>query len=310
MTFIVAEIGSNWATLEDAKESISLAKSCGADAAKFQLYDEKSLYGFATGKPVPGTLPLEWLPKLFSHASGLGIELMCTPFSPDAVNQIDPFVSRHKISSCELPYVELLERVKSRSKPILLSTGGATFREIQQALDVLEDADVTLLHCVAAYPAKNPHFYRIELLREAFPNLRYKIGYSCHSVSMDEAIIAAHCYGASVIEKHFKKSKEMDTPDSGHSIGPEEFREMVKRIRNSKRISAADLDELEVIRKHRRRLIAIKNIKEGEIMQYGKNYGCYRPYFESGIIGMTGFMDEHFDGVPAHRSFKKGDGIV
>ncbi len=71
MTFIIAEVGSNWNNLEDCLESIQCAKVCGADAVKFQAYTGEALYG--TPQVVSNQLPLEWLPKLKEKADAAGI---------------------------------------------------------------------------------------------------------------------------------------------------------------------------------------------------------------------------------------------
>src|SRR3990167_1071022 len=108
-TFIIAEIGSNWTSFEEAKDSISFAKQAGADAVKFQAFRVEALYGFYDSQYGEhramggnGELPLEWLPKLKEKADACGIEFMCSAFSPELYDVVNPYVLVHKIASSEL----------------------------------------------------------------------------------------------------------------------------------------------------------------------------------------------------------------
>ena len=106
----IAEVGSNWSTFDDCMRSISLAKACGADAVKFQAYSHEALYGKAAGNydagngmgysiaELKGTLPLEWLPKLKDKAHAFNIEFMCSAFSPELLDAVNPHVNIHKLA--------------------------------------------------------------------------------------------------------------------------------------------------------------------------------------------------------------------
>ncbi len=120
--FIICEIGSNWQTLDHALESIAVAKSCGADAVKFQLFSPSALYGHCDGIDAY-SLPLDYLPILKLKADQEGIEFMCTAFSPELVLAVDPFVEVHKVASSDACWPQLLEAVANTHKPVLLSTG-------------------------------------------------------------------------------------------------------------------------------------------------------------------------------------------
>lgn len=316
MTFIIAECGSNWTSFEDAKDSITMAKNVGANACKFQLFDHKALYGLEPdiSKPIHQRrfdgLPPEWLPKLAEKAAACGIEFMCSAFSPELLRAVDPYVKRHKIASAELTYRELLEAAKATGKPILLSTGGSSLTDIKMALEILKGADVTLMYCVSAYPAKNVNLFSMDKL-EVFCSMPFgvKIGYSCHTDEWYTPVAAVKYHGATVIEKHFKL-RDMDTPDAPHSLNPEEFKEMVDVIRGkADHICFPEPQERDMLHRHNRRLIATKDVGPGEELVYGRNFGCYRSLV-SDAEGLHGFSDKQVTGKICKVALKAGDPIT
>jgi sialic acid synthase SpsE len=321
MTFIIAEVGSNWTSFEDAKDSITMAKNCGADACKFQLYTHEELYGIPGSPPtiingvptsefdtMPGQLPKDWLPKLKEKADACGIEFMCSAFSPELLRAVDPYVKRHKIASAELTYRELLEAAKATGKPILLSTGGSSLTDIQMALEVLKGADVTLMYCVSAYPAKNVNLFSIERLRHELDG-EYDVGYSCHTAEWYTPVAAVEYHSAAAIEKHFKL-RDMDTPDSPHSLNPEQFKEMVDVIRGkADHICFPEPQERDMLQRHNRRLVATQDISPGQAFNYGKNFGCFRSLRDDSE-GIHGFADQRVNGKTCKVALKAGDPIT
>lgn len=302
MTFIICEVGSNWTSFEEAKDSITMAKCCGADAVKFQLFSFKDLYGHGNDDTA---LPKEWVPKLAEKAKACGIEFMCTAFSPEGLDFLNSYVGRHKIASSDLSYAELLEKASSYASPVLLSTGGSSISDIGIALNTLNKANTILLYCMSAYPSKSVNLFHIDKLHETF---QVPVGYSCHTQDWYTPVSAVKHHGASVIEKHFKL-KEMNTPDAPHSLLPDDFKKMVDAIRGEVRTSFPDPQELEFQLKHKRRLIAIKDIKAGELLVYKENYGCYRSLKEDSH-GLSGFAYRHVDGKLALKDHKAGEPIV
>jgi N,N'-diacetyllegionaminate synthase len=150
---IIAEIGSNWHSLDDCLSSIALAKNCGADAVKFQAYSHDALYGYRLSRaelyhdedantltaravdiPLAGTLPLDWLPTLKAKADSVGVEFMCSAFSVPLLNEVDKFVATHKVASAELTHIRMLERLREIGKPVILSTGASSMNDISIAL--------------------------------------------------------------------------------------------------------------------------------------------------------------------------------
>lgn len=253
MTLIIAEVGSNFLGLQDCLDSIVAAKVAGADCVKFQLYTHKELYGY-DGK-MAGELPREWVPQLHVKCQEVGIEFMCTAFSPEGYRFIDPYVKRHKIASAETTDWDIVRAVASIGKPAIISTGGSTPDEIDKVLNSFAKDMVSLLFCVSAYPAKRVDLSNIRLLSQRFTKrLPVKeIGYSCHTAGIADAITAVN-YGATVIEKHFKV-RDMKTPDNGHSVLPQDFKKMVDEIRDRDQQVYAMDDDPDFIKYSKRRWV-------------------------------------------------------
>lgn len=317
--FIVAEVGSNWRTLDECLLSISHAKLCGADAVKFQLYNEQALYGGDNwhgfngltqrdGKrdtlSLEGQLPLEWLPKLKTKADAVGIEFMCSAFSPELVEAVDPFVNIHKVASAEMTHVRILEKLSKIGKPVILSTGASGEADIKAAIETLTPTPTVLLYCVAAYPAREVALGRIESMEARFG---LPIGFSDHTTDTLVIPRAAVSAGAVVLEKHVNFA-QADGPDSAHSLSTDEFRRMVASIRGDKRATGGSPQERGMILRHNRRLIATQDIQAGQTLLEGKNFGIYRS-LKDDTHALGPFAIHLVLGKSAKRAIKAGDGI-
>lgn len=304
--FLIAEVGSNWKTLEDAKESVVKASQSGADAVKFQAYTYKDLYGIESDTEMPGTLPLAWLPILQNKASACGIEFMCSAFSPKLAGVVNPYVNIHKIASAELTHVKLLEKTASFGKPVILSTGASGEADIEMALRVLRSVPVILLYCVSDYPAREVKLGVIDLLRSRFNCL---VGYSDHTT--DVLIIprlAVMRHHACVIEKHFS-IRDFDTPDAPHSLTVDHFRSMFESLTMDGACTIGPTAaEMSMVLRHNRRLIAIRDILPNDTFTYGKNFGIYRS-LKDDASAASPWLWREFEGKIAQRKFSPGDGI-
>jgi sialic acid synthase SpsE len=314
--FIIAEVGSNWQTFEHAKDSISLAKNCGADAVKFQAFSYEALYGIPDTRPgsngpyrTEPYLPLAWLPKLKEKAGACGIEFMCTAFSPELVKAVDPYVSVHKVASSDLSYPQLLQAVAKTGKPLLLSTGASSEGDIGAALETLGSEAAgrsVLLYCVSAYPARTIDLRVMAAIGNRFGRL---VGFSDHSPDIVGQPVAAADRGAVVIEKHFTAFPELDTPDRPHSLTPDEFKLMVDHIRGRRQpVIGPTPEERAMLLRHNRRLIATRDIRANEVLEYGVNFGAYRS-LEDDDRGLSPFAWEKVNHRKAAKPLQRGKGI-
>lgn len=314
--FIIAEVGSNWTSLTDCCGSISLAKACGADAVKFQLFRGVCLYGYhpENGWNFSRELPLDWLPQLKEKCDAVGIEFMCTPFSPGLVEVVDPYVEVHKVASSDLSYPQLLKAVAETGKPILLSTGASSKSDVELALSTLGEARArtTLLYCNASYPSTHHNLFQIDAMRNLWG---CPVGLSDHSLDAVYVPMAAvGFHGASVIEKHFKLHQDMNTPDSAHSLDATAFKLMCDHLRG--KVDTGDFgpskEEGAMFLRHNRRLVATKDIEPGEQLVFGKNYGAFRS-LKDDSKGLSPFLWNHEQYGPEGKmtkvAVKQGTGL-
>lgn len=182
-----------------AYDLISHAKQCGFDAIKFQLYDaERLVEGGRTRELLEaGKFCQDWLPWIREQCDLLKIDLAVTPFYPEAVDIIKPYVDFIKIGSYEMFYSDLLSAVVESELPIVASAGLVKY---PQKLWI-RNLD-TLLYCVSKYPCGIDDI-DMSWIAWAKENVRAnKIGYSDHSHDPN-AIWAALIAGAEHIELHF-----------------------------------------------------------------------------------------------------------
>lgn len=269
---VIAELGSNWKSFEDCKNAIALAKNIGADAIKFQLYTHEELYG--TPGSIRGVMPRDWLPKLKIKADACGIELMCTAFSVQGIEYVDQFVSTHKLASSEMCHVEMLRTFKKIKKPLLVSTGGQSQKDIIAVNELLKPkTDVTFLYCEASYPSNRSDFRLIAELQDLTGR---DVGLSDHTLEVFNVPLIAQQMGATVIEKHFNPFEYKDTPDAPHSLGVDDFKDMITSIHGFLPVLGPTRNEQDMILKHKRRLKAIAPIRPGDELKLNVNYGIFR----------------------------------
>ena len=312
--FIIAEVGSNWSSLDDCLKSISMAKACGADAVKFQLFDFEALYGqkaewdgsdelYKALSKV--SLPAEWLSKLKEKADAVGIEFMCTAFSVEGYELVDKYVNAHKVASAECTHKRILEKLRALGKPVFLSTGASGVKDIEMALECLRETPTVLMYCVAAYPARRIELTTLKLLNQLSP----LVGYSDHSIDVGVIPWMAIANGACILEKHVN-FVEATGPDAPHSINADDFKWMVAQIKAEGSIGGlrATAEEQPMVLRHNRRLIATRDIKAGDKFTENENFGIYRS-LKDDTHAFHPFAVDHVNGKIAVRDIHAGDGI-
>jgi N,N'-diacetyllegionaminate synthase len=190
-----------------------------------------------------------------------------------------------------------------------MSTGMANLSDIENALEVLLEfgtykEDITILHCNTEYPTpvKDVNLAAMNTIREAF---KVDVGYSDHTIGI-EIPIAAVALGARVIEKHFTLDKNAEGPDHRASLEPKELEEMVKSIRNIELglgdgVKQPSLSEKPNIKNVRKSIVALRDIKEGELF-CEENLATKRPG-----LGISPMRWEEVIGRKADRPFSKDD---
>ena len=321
-TFIVAEIsGNHGGKIKNAIKLIKKAKEAGADAVKLQTYtpdtitlncnkkdfriSEKSpwkkfknfwnLYNYAH-------TPFEWHKKLFNYAKKINIEIFSSPFDEHAVDLLEKLgCPAYKIASPEINHIPLLERVAATKKPVILSTGLASIKEIYDALKILKKKNdkIIILKCCSSYPAK---FEELNLLTIQDIKKRFNVlsGLSDHSSGIEAPLVAV-ALGANMVEKHFKLNVE--SVDSFFSLNRNEFKKMVEKIRICEKalgkVSYKLSKESKLSLVGKRSIYASSNIKAGEkinktnVKVVRPSYGLH-PSFYKRILGKVSKRNINF----------------
>ena len=246
--FICAELSCNHlGSFERAAQIIDAAARAGADAIKFQVWQQDTMcidpsytlnHGPWAGRTLVGLYreaytPWEWLPQLFDYARDLGLTPFASPFDKASVDFLETLrCPIYKIASFELVDVGLIEYAASKGKSVFMATGMANDKDIERAVWAARAArDITLLKCTSAYPADPETANLPAMLANA---KRYNVfpGLSDHSSGIGVAVAAA-ALGAKVIEKHLTLSRHDGGPDAGFSMEPTEFKQMVIECRRA-----------------------------------------------------------------------------
>ena len=287
-TFIIAEIGSNHnQDYQLALEHIDAAAEAGVDAVKFQTFKAESHVSKYAEMPeylsslknihtLIGTLELNrnWHKPLKEYAESKDLIFFSSPCDYDAVDSLEKIcVSAHKVSSFDLPDLELIRYIAKTGKTVLLSTGLADWMEIQRAVDVCRDEkneNIILLQCTSLYPAPSQlsNLNAMKVMRETFHTIT---GYSDHTIG-DLIPLCAVAMGSALIEKHFTLDKKLSGPDHSFAMEPSELKIMVNKIREVElAIGTGDkkgprVEEYDNYKKIRRSLHASMDINEGDII--------------------------------------------
>lgn len=295
-TYFIADISANHdGELERAKTLIHMAAEAGADCAKFQNFRaaeivsergfeslggqlshqaewEKSVYEVYED----ASLPWEWTDDLKKECEDVGIEYASTPYDFEAVDMLDPYVEFFKIGSGDITWIEMIEKVASKKKPVALATGAATIGEVQRAVHAIErhDCDIVLMQCNTNYTGSLENFRHIHLrvlqtYRTMFPGV--VLGLSDHTPG-HATVLGAVTLGARVVEKHFTDDTSREGPDHPFSMDPRTWREMVDRTRELElALGSADKrvceNEEETVVVQRRCVRAARSIPAGATLQ-------------------------------------------
>ena len=289
--YVVAELSANHdQAFERALELVEAAHAAGADAVKLQTYTPDTItlrsdaeaFVIRSGTVWDGrTLydlygeaytPWEWHAPLQERAEALGLGFFSSPFDSTAVDFLaDLEVMAIKIASFEIVDVGLIERAARTGLPLVISTGMATFAEIEEAVSVARGAGaerIVLLKCTSSYPApvEEANLRTMAHLAETFG---VPVGLSDHTLGNTVAI-AAVAMGAVMVEKHLTLRRADGGPDSGFSLEPDEFRSMVEGIRDAEaaigHVSYEPTAHEVESRRLRRSLFIAEDVKAGEVL--------------------------------------------
>ena len=294
-TYFIADISANHdGDLERAKLLIRLCAQAGANAAKFQNFRAAKIVSDRGFKTLGGqlshqskwkksvfevykdaSLPWEWTGTLKEECDRCGIDYFSAPYDLEAVDMLDPYVEMFKIGSGDITWPEMLRKIASKGKPVLLATGASDIDEVRRAVDevLAINPNLVLMQCNTNYTASLENFRHIHLrvlesYKALFPGV--VLGLSDHTPG-HATVLGAVALGARVIEKHFTDDNRREGPDHPFSMTPTTWREMVDRTREleyalgspKKRVAENERDTVVV---QRRCLRAARDLQAGVVL--------------------------------------------
>lgn len=319
--FIIAELsGNHHQNYNEAIKLIDAAAEAGVDAVKLQTYTADTITIDCDKEPFQVKVndawkgqtlyslyqkaytPWDWQPKLKKYGESKGLIVFSTPFDNTAVDFLEKMnVALYKVASFEVVDIPLLKKIGQTKKPVIMSRGMSSIKELESAIKTLRDngaSEVAILHCVSSYPAK-PKEMNLATIPDLAKKFNVIAGLSDHTLGI-AASVASIALGGCIIEKHLTLSRAEGGPDAGFSLEPDELKELVKSARIAEKAvgkpsyeAGAGESENIIFRKS---LFAVKGIKKGEKFTF-KNVRSIRPghglapkYYD-GIIGKIAARD-------------------
>jgi len=321
--YIIAEMSGNHnQSLERALAIVDAAAQTGAHALKLQTYtadtitmrgaytidDKNSLWAGSELYDLyqQAYTPWEWHQPIFERARALGMEAFSSPFDETAVDFLETLhVPFYKIASFENTHHPLLRKVARTGKPVIMSTGVASFDDIAESVEVLKTAgckEIILLKCTSTYPAtpENTNLLTIPHMRERW---QCEIGLSDHTMGIGVAL-AAVGLGVRIIEKHFTLSRAEGGVDSAFSMEPQEMKALVDE--SLKAYQALGRVQMEVQAVEEKSLLFKRSIYAGKDIAVGEtlneeNLKIIRP-----ALGLAPKHWENIQGKKAKRAIQAG----
>lgn len=327
-TYFIADIAANHdGDLERAKLLIRLAKEAGADAAKFQNFDAPKIvsdYGFramsggqvshqATWKKSvvevyrAASIPFEWTLTLMEECNQVGIDYFSSPYDFAAIDFLNQYVPVYKAGSGEIDWIEALERMASKGKPMFIATGASNIGEVQRAVHAILkiNPQLVLMQCNTNYTASPENYDHLHLnvlktYAAMFPDVILGLSDHTHAVA---PVVGAVTLGARVIERHFTDSNQREGPDHKFAMNPANWAKMVEETRLLERaMGSPDKfiagNEQQTAIVQRRCLRAARDIQAGEVFTREMidvlrpaTPGAIKPSEITSVIGTRALVD-------------------
>jgi N-acetylneuraminate synthase len=289
--FVIAEMSGNHnGDLDRALAIVDAVADSGAQALKIQTYtadtitidvdspafrveDGHGLWGGRTLHQLydEAHTPWDWHRPIFDRARQRGLVPFSSPFDPSAIELLEGLgVELYKTASAEIVDLPLIRQVARTGKPIVMSTGMATMREVAAAVEAAAGAgctDLVLLACTASYPAEpaDARLHNIGLLGEAFG---VPVGLSDHTLGVAVSV-AAVALGAVCLEKHVTLDRTDGGVDSAFSLEPAELARLRSEseaawqaARSPRQIGPTDSEQ--AVLRLRRSLYVVQDVRAGD----------------------------------------------
>ena len=325
--YFIADIGANHnGSLEKAIELIHLAKESGADAAKFQNFQADKIVsktGFDNMKNKlshqsnwkksvyevyqDASISKNWTKTLKDECDKVGIDYFTSPYDFESVDLVDPYVDFYKIGSGDISWLDIVDYILDKNKPVLIATGASTSHDVSRVMNMAmkKTNDLVLMQCNTNYTGSDENFKycNLNVLKQFsidYPNTM--LGLSDHTKG-HSTTLGAIALGARVIEKHFTDNNNQDGPDHAFAMNPKSWRDMVDRsyellvaLGNGIKVVEANEEQSKVVQ--RRCLRVVRSLKTGHKLTNDDlvalrpiSPGGFEPYEKGSIIGKTLIKD-------------------
>ena len=309
--YFIADIGANHnGSLEKALELIHLAKKAGADAAKFQNFQANKIVSKTGFDKMKGKLShqskwnksvfevyedasisKDWTKVLKEECDKVGIDYFTSAYDFESVDIVDQYVDLYKIGSGDISWLEIIDYILDKNKPVLIATGASTNDDVVRVMDMAmkKTNNLVLMQCNTNYTGSNENYKysNLNVLKQFYkdyPNV--VLGLSDHTAG-HATTLGAITLGARVIEKHFTDNNNQIGPDHGFAMNPESWREMVDRSYElltalGDGIKRVEPNEEQSKLVQRRCLRVINSLKKGYVLR-NDDLIALRPISEGGI---------------------------
>tara|TARA_B100001059_G_scaffold118893_1_gene119019 strand:- start:1358 stop:2380 length:1023 start_codon:yes stop_codon:yes gene_type:complete len=247
--FVIAEVGQNHqGKVNLALEYVKIFAGLGADAVKFQIRNNKTLFSEEAYKAKYNSenafaktygkhrekleLSYKDLIKVKKECKKYKVKFMVTPFDEESLEKICKIgVDIIKIASFDLGNLPLIHRIASKKKTTVISVGGGNMKQITSSIKTLKKnvKNIIILHCNSEYPTP---YQRLGLGNIVTLKKKFKkciIGSSDHFNGILSGPIA-YMLGARVFEKHVTLNRSWRGTDHSFALEPEGFRKFVRDI--------------------------------------------------------------------------------
>lgn len=319
--YFIADVGANHdGDLDRALHLIELAKEAGIDAVKFQNFQAEKIVsqkGFeslgsqlshqkAWKKPVfdvykAASLSFDWTKKLQKKCQEVGVDYFTSPYDFEAVDHVTPYVDVYKIGSGDITWLEIVEYIGKKGKPVIIATGASTMQDVVRAMNTLEswNDQVVLMQCNTNYTAdiSNLKYVNLNVLKTyaaRFPDV--VLGLSDHTPGC-ATVLGAIALGARVFEKHFTDDNLREGPDHKFAMIPSEWKNMIDRAKEldaalGNGVKVVEKNESDTVVAQRRCVRLAKSYKAGHLITRSNleilrpaPKGAFEPYKLAEVIG-------------------------
>ncbi len=319
--YFIADIGANHnGSLEKAIKLIHLAKESGADAAKFQNFQADKIVskrGFDNMKNKlshqsnwkksvyevyqDASISKNWTKILKDECEKVGIDYFTSPYDFESVDLVDPYVDLYKIGSGDISWLDIVDYILDKRKPVLIATGASTNQDVSRIMNMAmkKTNDLVLMQCNTNYTGsdENYKYCNLNVLKQFsidYPNTI--LGLSDHTKG-HATTLGAIALGARVIEKHFTDNNNQDGPDHAFAMNPKSWRDMVERsyellvaLGNGIKVVEANEEQSRVVQ--RRCLRVVRSLKRGHVLTDDDlialrpiSQGGFEPYEKECLLG-------------------------